>query len=94
MICQFLNLHTEVGRKVGCLSPGFAPPQCFNAGIMTDYACEEGSTYKSNVKLIEMPTSTLFLETVENKMDSSEISSELQIRVTLVLVPALHTYYL
>ena len=33
--------------------------------------CPEGSTYKSDVKLIEMPASTLFLETVENKIDSS-----------------------
>ena len=41
--------------------------------------CPEGSTYKSDVKLIEMPTSTLFLETVENKIDSSfEIRSLLQ----------------
>ena len=26
-------------RKVGRFSQGFAPPQDFNAGIMTDYIC-------------------------------------------------------
>ena len=53
--------------KVGCFTAVF---QCrYHDGLYLH--CPEGSTYKSDVKLIEMPASTLFLETVENKIDSS-----------------------
>ena len=68
---QDASSKSLLGCKVSCFNPEFAPPLYFNAGIMTDYVCIEGSTYQLNVKLIKTGEVYNFFWKLKNKIDSS-----------------------